>query len=57
MPIIDMRTGKVLVTDKQLIKDLTKWLASITKEEWHKMLEERRNSGNKTFRADDEEKK
>jgi len=40
MPIIDTKTKKVLVTDKQLIKDLKKWLASFTKDEWRKKLEE-----------------
>ena len=38
--IIDMRTGKVLVTDKQLIKDAKKWVASFTFDEFSKMLEE-----------------
>ena len=30
MSIIDSHTGKVLMTDKQLIKEVKKWLASKT---------------------------
>ena len=39
MPIINMETGKVLVTDKQLIKGLKKWLANCSNKEWCKKLE------------------
>ena len=38
--IVDMRTGKVLVTDKQLVKDAKKWVASFTHDEFSKMLKE-----------------
>ena len=40
MPIINMNTGKVLVTDKQLMKDVKKFLASKTDEEWAKIIKE-----------------
>jgi len=40
MPIINMNTGKVLVTDKQLTKDVKKFLASKTTEEWEKIIKE-----------------
>ena len=38
MPIVDTKTGKVLVADKQLIKDAKKWLAGYTEKELSEMI-------------------
>lgn len=36
--IIDTRTGKVLMTDEQLIADAKKWLKSKSNREWIKAI-------------------
>lgn len=38
--IKDTRTGKILVTSKQLLKDVKKWLSTVTKDDFRKWLEE-----------------
>ena len=40
MPVVDTKTGKILITDKELLKAAKKWVASMTKEEFSKMLKE-----------------
>ena len=38
MPVIDTRTGKILLTDKQLIKEAKRYLKSISNEDLMKKL-------------------
>ena len=40
--IVDSKTGKILVTSKQLLKDIKEYLNSFTDEEWVERLKKRK---------------
>jgi len=44
--IIDTRTGKVLVTNEELVKEVKGWIDSFTNEEWCRKLEEENTAYN-----------
>ena len=40
MPIIDTNTGRVIVTDEDLIKEAKEWIGSKSNKEWEKLIKE-----------------
>ncbi len=40
MPVINTNTGKVLISDEELLKAAKEWLAKYTNEEFSKMLKD-----------------
>ena len=40
MPIINTNTGKVIVTDEELLKKAKEWIASYSHEEFSKMIKD-----------------